>query len=76
MTQLDQCLALPGGEELAPSIEHMRVAAYCSYGRPEEECVQVLENYLDIQPELAPRAIAILAACGDRPELAPRYLTR
>jgi hypothetical protein len=74
IAKIDECLSLPGGDELRPSIEHYRVTAYSSYGRPVDECIQVIEAYRAIQPSLPARAVAILAVCGERPELAPRYL--
>jgi hypothetical protein len=74
IAKIDECLALPGGDAYRPSIEHYRVTAYSSYGRPAGECIPVIDAYLALQPSLPARAAAVLAACGERPELAARYL--
>lgn len=74
IAKIDECSSLPGADRLRPSIEHYRVTAYSSYGRPVDECIQVLDAYVALQPSLPARAVAVLAVCGERPELAPRYL--
>ncbi len=74
IAKVDECLSLPGSDAYRPSIEHYRVTSYSSYGRPVDECIQVIDAYVAIQPYLPARAVAVLAACGERPELAARYL--
>ena len=74
IAKVDECLALPGSDAYRPSIEHYRVTAYSSYGRPVDECIQVIDAYVALQPSLPARAAAVLAACGEHPELAARYL--
>jgi hypothetical protein len=71
---IDACLAMPGSDAYRASIEHYRVSACVAHGRPVDECMAVIDAYTAIQPSLAARAQAVLAACGMRPELAPRYL--
>lgn len=74
IAKIDECLALAPSDEYRASLEHYRVSVYANCGRPVDECLAVIDNYIAIQPSLAARAQALLAACGMRPELAPRYL--
>jgi hypothetical protein len=74
LAKIDGCLAQPGTDAARASIEHFRVRAYTMHGRPADECAAVIDAFLALQPELTHRAQVVLAACGLRPELAPRYL--
>lgn len=74
VAKIDQCLELEPSDEYRASIEHFRVRAYAMYGRPVDEVEDVLDSFLELQPALTHRAQVLLAACGLRPELAPRYL--
>lgn len=74
IAKIDECLALAPNHEYRASIEHYRVSAYATYGRPEAEVAAVIDDYIAIQPSVVARAQAVLAACSVRPELAPRYL--
>jgi hypothetical protein len=74
VTIIDSCLSLPGADELRASIERHRVRAYVTYQRPADEVSAVLDAFLALETDVTPRAVATLAACGQIPELAPRYL--
>ena len=74
MAKIDECRAMAGADADRASLEHFRVRACTMYQRPVDECTAAIEAFLALRPELAHRAQVVLAACGLRPELAPRYL--
>jgi len=74
LAALEECMGFPDADAFMPTIWHKRIDALQTYNRPDEERIQVLEEYLCLGYPLRTRVGPVVVACADRPELTRRYL--
>lgn len=74
LAALDECARHPQADSVMPGIWQRRVHALRAYDRPDEERIEVLNEFLALGYPLRARGGSVVVACVGRPDLTKRYL--